>query len=171
MKNYSFVNAEPAHIGQINLIKLQADLKLFGLDYPSFCFTRDDLTAAIENKDIIVVIKESDVFAFIKFMKDAPSKCGYLHQISVTPNQQRKGLAKELLNKMILSLKQDGIEKIGLTTASDTPWGRNLYSKLGFQEKSLEMVPSSLRDQVDQEFTDSSKEKIYMELEIDNALT
>ncbi|MEM7618306.1 MAG: GNAT family N-acetyltransferase, partial [Pseudomonadota bacterium] len=171
MSEYKFQIAEEKHMGQINLTNIQADLGTFGMDYPSFTFSYEDLVTAIKNKEVVVVILSEKVVGFAKFMKDLNNKFGYLHQISVSPEHQRKGLAQNLIREVFSLFRNQEIQKIGLTTAAETPWGKGLYTKLGFVIKSPLGVPEPLQSQIKIEFEQSPEEKIYMELDIKNAIT
>ena len=166
MTEFVIQSAESKHMGQINLVNIQADLGTFGLEYPSFTFSYEDLTKAVEQKNVLVVLKETLVVAFIKFMFDSDNAYCYLHQISVVPDVQRQGLAKKLIASMVEKAQGQNLKRVGLTTAKSTPWGKTLYTKLGFEEILTLNAPLNWHEHIKIEMMPSPKDKIYMELRI-----
>lgn len=167
MSEYKIKTATKEHMGQINLVNIQADLGTFGIEYPSFTFSFDDLNNAIDKENVLVALYQNQVVAFIKFFEDLDNGYGYLHQISVSPDHQRKGLAIELIQKMFCGFKESNVHSIGLTTSSETPWGQSLYNKLGFKERPADSSPPDWHQHIKEEMGHSSKDKIYMEFRED----
>jgi GNAT superfamily N-acetyltransferase len=90
--------------------------------------------------------------------------CGYLlvaplgdalhvHQVSVHPDHQRRGLGRALLDHAVGLARAAGLRALTLTTFVDVPWNAPLYRRLGFHDLSPDRLPAWLEELRRQEAT------------------
>ena len=60
---------------------------------------------------------------------------GYIYHLTVKEDHQRKGIASNLVNKCLESLKVEGINKVALVTFSNNETGNAFWHKLGFIQR------------------------------------
>jgi ribosomal protein S18 acetylase RimI-like enzyme len=60
---------------------------------------------------------------------------GYLHHVAVSPQFQKCGVGRRLVNACVESLRRDGIEKINLWVKANNAEGRAFWSKIGGHER------------------------------------
>src|SRR5690606_10455545 len=66
----------------------------------------------------------------------------YLDQISVLPNQMRRGIGKTLMERAIV---HSGSGPLWLTTYAHLPWNRPYYERFGFAEVASEHCGDGIR--------------------------
>ncbi len=57
---------------------------------------------------------------------------GFIYHTAVNSEFQNKGIGKQLVDKAVKSLKEEGITKIGIFVNSDNPSGNSFWESLGF---------------------------------------
>ncbi len=57
---------------------------------------------------------------------------GYIYHLTVKEDHRRKGIASNLVNKCLESLKVEGINKVALVVFSNNEIGNTFWHKLGF---------------------------------------
>jgi len=71
---------------------------------------------------------------FTEEEKDSIIRKGWTYTICVLPSYRRKNLATGLINESLLFLKNEGIEKAGLSVDANNPTGAlNLYKNCGYE--------------------------------------
>lgn len=58
----------------------------------------------------------------------------HLHELSVHPGHQRKGLGRRLVETVIDRARADRCERVTLSTYANIPWNAPFYRKIGFTE-------------------------------------
>ena len=69
----------------------------------------------------------------------------HVEQISVLPDQQRRGIGRALLDRVEQWAAGRGHDPISLTTFSEVPWNRPLYEHLGFEVLAEDQIGPGLR--------------------------
>lgn len=67
----------------------------------------------------------------------------YIDTVSVNPNFQGRGIAKELFNFATQKAKEKGFKKLSLLVDFENPKAKALYEKLGFQDNEILKVSGS----------------------------
>ena len=79
--------------------------------------------------------------------------CAYIHEVSVDPSQQGKGLGRSLIEHFCAWAKSRGYPLVTLSTFRSVPWNGPYYAKLGFKEVAgADLGPNHLavrRDEVE----------------------
>jgi GNAT superfamily N-acetyltransferase len=57
----------------------------------------------------------------------------HLHELSVHPSHQRKGLGRDLVNVVCETARENGFATVSLSTYTEVPWNAPFYSSLGFR--------------------------------------
>lgn len=100
----------------------------------------DDLYKFVESKDTYLFghINNNKLISFLWCYKRVYNNAVRLHIsfLAVNNDFQRQGLAKELFNKVIETLKSTDIEFVDLNVSSNNKAAIKLYEKLGFIEES-----------------------------------
>lgn len=60
---------------------------------------------------------------------------GYIYHLTVKEDHRRKGIASNLVNKCLESLKVEGINKVALVVFSNNEIGNTFWHKLGFIQR------------------------------------
>lgn len=60
---------------------------------------------------------------------------GYIYHLTVKEGHRRKGIASNLVNKCLESLKVEGINKVALVVFSNNEIGNTFWHKLGFIQR------------------------------------
>ncbi len=60
---------------------------------------------------------------------------GYIYHLTVKEDHRRKGVASNLVNKCLESLKVEGINKVALVVFSNNEIGNTFWHKLGFIQR------------------------------------
>jgi ribosomal protein S18 acetylase RimI-like enzyme len=58
----------------------------------------------------------------------------HLEQLSVLPDQQRRGIGRALVDAAAEEARRQGFERLSLCTYRDVPWNGPYYRSLGFRE-------------------------------------
>ena len=58
----------------------------------------------------------------------------YLHQLSVAPEHGRKGIGRELVQRVFLLAENNKCHSVALSTFREVPWNAPFYASLGFKE-------------------------------------
>ena len=166
MVGINYTHANQDYIGRINLVDIRADLHTFGKNYPSSGSDAGFLRERIQNNEIFIALENEELAAFIIFEIKNDEKLCYIHQVSVAPEFQRQGIAKELLNKVIDESKKEGCKIVCLTTTSNAPWSVNLYKKTGFIEVGTKDVRAEIKPYLNEWLGYKPETKTYFELNI-----
>jgi len=122
------------------------DTGLIGGDSLGEHVPADTLDAAIAAREVFVMrhrwTGEAVGFALTSRRDDTL----YLDQVSVHPDQGRKGLGKKLVRRVIADAKERGLKTVTLSTFRDLPWNGPFYRKLGFREIKPDRLADWMRD-------------------------
>lgn len=61
---------------------------------------------------------------------------GYISHTAVTPNHQRQGIGRQLVETALKALKDEGINKVNLVVFSHNKKGNAFWEKMGFTTRS-----------------------------------
>lgn len=117
----------------INLIELEQSTKTFFLSSINknlICY------GVVENNEIISIVSLC-LFDRIPYPENLKGKEGYILNVYTCPGFRRQGLAKLLLQEIIIYANNHNINKLWLNSSK---YGKCLYSSLGFICKNDEMV-------------------------------
>lgn len=117
----------------INLIELEQSTKTFFLSSINknlICY------GVVENNEIISIVSLC-LFDRIPYPENLKGKEGYILNVYTCPGFRRQGLAKLLLQEIIIYANNHDINKLWLNSSE---YGKYLYSSLGFICKNDEMV-------------------------------
>lgn len=117
----------------INLIELEQSTKGFFLSSINknlICY------GVVENNEIISTVSLC-LFDRIPYPENLKGKEGYILNVYTCPGFRRQGLAKLLLQEIIIYANNHNINKLWLNSSK---YGKCLYSSLGFICKNDEMV-------------------------------
>lgn len=117
----------------INLIELEQSTKDFFLSSINknlICY------GVVENNEIISIVSLC-LFDRIPYPENLKGKEGYILNVYTCPGFRRQGLAKLLLQEIIIYANNHNINKLWLNSSE---YGKYLYSSLGFICKNDEMV-------------------------------
>lgn len=117
----------------INLIELEQSTKDFFLSSINknlICY------GVVENNEIISIVSLC-LFDRIPYPENLKGKEGYILNVYTCPGFRRQGLAKLLLQEIIIYANNHDINKLWLNSSE---YGKYLYSSLGFICKNDEMV-------------------------------
>jgi GNAT superfamily N-acetyltransferase len=70
----------------------------------------------------------------------------YIEQVSVRPENMRKGLGQALIEHLAAWATERGMPALTLTTFADVPWNGPYYERLGFERLSKEEITPGLQD-------------------------
>ena len=85
-------------------------------------------------KSVKVLYDNKHVCGFITYYHQIPQNRGYIEQLAIQADYQRKGFGLQLMRYAIENLKQKDIEKILIYVRKDNIPALTLYEKLGFAE-------------------------------------
>ena len=92
-------------------------------------FANDDAEDHFGQSVLVLVVGEPPVgFVCVELVDGNP----HIWQLSVDPEQARKGLGRTLVRAVCEWAKEEGFEAITLTTYRDVPWNGPFYESLGF---------------------------------------
>jgi ribosomal protein S18 acetylase RimI-like enzyme len=72
--------------------------------------------------------------------KELRDECGYVHDILVTPEARRSGVASALMNAAFDWLKSRHMPRVVLSTAAANEAAQQLFDQLGFRTTMIEMT-------------------------------
>jgi GNAT superfamily N-acetyltransferase len=78
-------------------------------------------------------------------LADVVGECAHLEQISVVPEQQRRGLGRALADHVVAWAAKRGFPAVTLTTYRSVPWNAPLYERLGFRVLADDEITPALR--------------------------
>lgn len=83
-----------------------------------------------------VFVSEIDgqVVGYITTRVDPQSKIGWIPNMAVLPEHQQQGLGRELMQKALDYLRQQGMECAKIETLEQNPVGSRFYPGMGFRE-------------------------------------
>jgi ribosomal-protein-alanine N-acetyltransferase len=85
-----------------------------------------------DHKDFFVSIEQNKITGYIIFEKVLDE--GHITNLAVSKEYQRKGLASELINKILDLARQQKIKQVFLEVRESNEAARKLYLKFGFLE-------------------------------------
>lgn len=80
-------------------------------------------------------------FAVVILLGDS----SHLEQVSVHPDFGRRGLGRALVERAVEWARSGGYRQLTLSTATNVPWNRPFYEKLGFRVLTHEEMTDELR--------------------------
>jgi len=83
---------------------------------------------------LLVIEVQNGIIAGFAHVLEVDTVC-HLEQLSVRPEDARRGLGRELLNAAIEHAQERGYKKISLRTYADVPWNAPFYERAGFMEE------------------------------------
>ena len=96
------------------------------------CLSHDEHLAAIQHGVSFVAQIDGKVQAFV--MGDIRGADGYLHELDVHPDHQRKKLGALLVLVFADKCRALSLKSVYLNTFRDPPWNRPFYARMGFSE-------------------------------------
>ncbi|MGY1805156.1 GNAT family N-acetyltransferase [Blastococcus sp. SYSU D00922] len=66
-------------------------------------------------------------------LADVVDGCAHLEQVSVHPDHARRGLGRELVDRLLAWALEQHLPAITLTTYVDVPWNGPYYERLGYR--------------------------------------
>jgi len=92
------------------------------------------LTFLIRNPNTNYICKiNNEIVATILCGHDG--RRGYIYHTVVNPKYRRKVIGKQLVNKVISSLKKEGINKVSLVVYATNDKGNAFWEKIGFTQR------------------------------------
>jgi ribosomal protein S18 acetylase RimI-like enzyme len=106
------------------------------------------LASQLADDDVAVFVAEQDgqvigyVYAGIEphSWKELRDECGFIHDIVVSAEGRRGGVATSLLDAAIAWLTERGAPRVMLWTAEPNEAAQKLFAKLGFRRTMIEMT-------------------------------
>ena len=89
-----------------------------------------------ENADLFVLETEDGICGFAVFDRTLGNEAE-LHNIAVEPSMRRRGFARKLMDAMIASAKNHGVERIMLEVRASNEGAIALYESYGFEKVGL----------------------------------
>ena len=94
-----------------------------------------DADVADDNaRGVFVSEIDGQVVGYITTRVDPESKIGWIPNMAVLPEHQQQGLGRELIQKALDYLRQQGMECAKIETLEQNPVGSRFYPGMGFQE-------------------------------------
>ncbi len=148
----SFRRAGPDDVRLLARLRVNATLERYAMDaaeeaaYENAC--RRSIGAALAANELRVWIAFEDGEAVGVAMlivsasvlpqpHDLRPRRGRVHNVYVVPGSRRRGIATGLMRFVIAEAKAEKLDRLMLGTSAE---GRSLYEKLGFVDKSDEMI-------------------------------
>jgi ribosomal protein S18 acetylase RimI-like enzyme len=83
---------------------------------------------------VFVWEEDGQVVAYISTRIDRESKIGGIPNVAVLPNQQGKGIGRQLIEHALDYMRSAGMECAKIETLAQNPIGSHLYPDIGFEE-------------------------------------
>jgi len=133
----TFAFSESKHVPRTDLVGLYSSV-----GWAAYASDPDALVRAVEQSSYVVTARDSDgeLVGLARVISDEATIC-YLQDILVSPRQQRSGLGRTMLEK-VLARYVHVRQKVLLT--DDEPGQRAFYESLGFTE-GHDFSPTPLR--------------------------
>ncbi|RQD70059.1 MAG: GNAT family N-acetyltransferase, partial [Tindallia sp. MSAO_Bac2] len=102
----------------------------------------DILEKMLEDPSVRVWLlrKEEKSIGCISFQLKEIHKTGYIFNVAVIPEEQKKGCGSLLMKKCLEWLKGKGFSKGALMVAAENNNALNLYKSIGFEVKDVDLV-------------------------------
>jgi putative acetyltransferase len=84
-------------------------------------------------KSNFIVLHENKIIATVKCSHDG--RRGYIHHLAVKKGFRKQGIAGELVERCILELKKEGINKYRVFVLDSNPAAIEFWKHLGFEEQ------------------------------------
>ena len=106
------------------------------------------LGKVIDSVDGCVIVAERDGvvvgYAYVALeplsWKELRAPAGFIHDVAVTEDARRSGVATELIEAAVAWLRDRGAPRVILWSASSNEGSRRLFHKLGFRDTMVEMT-------------------------------
>lgn len=106
------------------------------------------LGSQLAEADSVVMVAEADghvvgyVYAGIEPLswKELRDEAGFIHDLLVVEDERNAGVGQQLLDAAIAWLKQRGMPRVVLWTASRNAGGQRLFARRGFRSTMVEMT-------------------------------
>lgn len=92
------------------------------------------------------------------------SNTAFLQEIDVHPDHQKKGLGRQLIQKVINWAQASGYYAVTLTTFENVTWNAPFYSRLGFRKLAEDELTPELSMRLQNEKTQGMRQRIAMQL-------
>lgn len=163
--------ARESDLPTINTIEWQAGQRFFDAGFPwlprqEFCLPEEELRQGLKNQQLWVATAEGEGMGFI--LAGNVDEQAHIKEIDVLPQFGRRGVGSALIQYVINRAKEQGIEKVTLTTFEDIPWNAPFYKKLGFKILEESEITPELKQIYEQELADNAVDwnRCAMSLEI-----
>ena len=118
---------------------------IYAKNWPFLCVGRDydekivDILIGPDScpeapKSVKVLHDNNHVRGFVTYYHQVPQNRGYIEQLAIQTEYQKKGFGLQLMKYAIETLKQNDIEKILIYVRKNNIPALTLYEKLGFSE-------------------------------------
>jgi ribosomal protein S18 acetylase RimI-like enzyme len=147
------VKADAPALGRLGGLLLRTH---FEFDRQRFLAPGDDpesgyawfLASELAKDDVAVFVAEQDGLAIgyvyvgiePQSWKELREECGFIHDIVVSAEGRRGGVATALIDTAIGWLKEQGAPRVMLWTAEPNEAAQKLFAKLGFRRTMIEMT-------------------------------
>ena len=155
MKNYEFNTlfqvrlATMEDIPDIMSITREAFIKyreLAGVENtPALDETYDDIERDIKNKIVLIAFSNGDPVGSVRLEIDKENKTAYLSRFGVKITSQNNGIGKSIMNIVDKIMKEEGVKKIYLHTASKITSLVRFYYGRGFYIDSTDKSKGYIR--------------------------
>lgn len=105
-------------------------------------FSRDVLAGYIAGGRAWVALVEGEPAGYVVI--DVVDGRAHIEQLSVDPAHQRKGIGRQLVERVAMWAAASDLDAITLTTFRDVPWNGPYYERLGFRAVALGNLSSGL---------------------------
>ncbi len=80
-----------------------------------------------------VALKENKIIGSILTGNDG--RRGYIYHTAISPDYQRKGIGRKLVNTAVNALKDEDINKVALVVFEKNSFGNEFWEKIGFSKR------------------------------------
>lgn len=106
------------------------------------------LGTQLDQSDVAIFVAERDgavagyVYAGIepRNWKELREEAGFIHDVLVEESARRLGIAEALIEAAVAWLREAGVPRVVLWTASPNDTARRLFRRLGFRDTMVEMT-------------------------------
>ena len=126
-----YVNMDVNRLSYNNIYTYEIDSKIVAI---LVAYSSNDIEKI--DKPILDYLKTKDIY-LEAFEQEAYEDEFYIDTISVHPDFQGRGIAKELFAFAFGKAKELGFKKVSLLVDFENPKAKNLYKKVGFEKNSV----------------------------------
>jgi GNAT superfamily N-acetyltransferase len=148
--------AEPDDIAAFGPIDASTEQQFVDAGHPEFLgggtIADDEARRAIDEGRLLVATTGGRVVGWAYTTRCGPELC--VGQISVHADQQRRGIGKQLMQRIIADAEAAGEASLVLNTQTDVAWNRPWYESIGFRVVSPEDWTDGMRALVAEQSAD-----------------